>query len=291
MHKPITQADAKAAAEQGKKRAIEVSILHHEDPGKMTRGELVDAIERDEFHLGTSSCALCLWEDNNGGQCPLKENCNNGVGRICIPEYDKIALAKTRFVNSPNSAYYKTFLAAEAKMVERLKVELSKVEAEEKEKEGRGCSTCKHNGLPTQKEPCKSCKIIEWNNWEPKEKQELKHGDYGPHWIAIRTGYKEDGREEIEVYYSHGAPPSFNDNDDFIKGRLGNFFDNLASQFEVKSGMGASAKFSIDKNCGHPITMRVLKDKMFYNFDTDTIIEIGHNLIRMARTVEDKAKK
>ena len=51
MHNLVTQADAKKAAEQGLIPTIKKSIEHHEDPGKMTRGQLIDRKETIQFKV------------------------------------------------------------------------------------------------------------------------------------------------------------------------------------------------------------------------------------------------
>ncbi|KKM93690.1 hypothetical protein LCGC14_1205760 [marine sediment metagenome] len=169
----ITKADAAAAAKQGKKESIKVSIKHHEDPGNMTSLELQVAIKEKRFNVGAGACALCQkFNECVCTNCPL----NTDETSCCI-EYRLVDTTCYAFKKNPSNANHTAFLAAEAKMVERLKVELTKVVAEETKK---WCKDCKHNNADS---PCRKC--IDHVNFEPKEKQvELRLGDYG----AMGTG-------------------------------------------------------------------------------------------------------
>ncbi len=217
----VTQADAKKAAEQGLKRAIEVSIDHHNAPSKMTSLELQVAIKEGKFDIVAAFCSLCQYKYIKGfdcKECVLGERCanQNTVWRSIKSAFDT-------FKDNPSNANWDAFLAAEAKMVERLKVELAKVEPEEKKKAGIKCVDCEYYTQP----PCDECS--QCSNFEPKKKQELRHGDYGLSRIDSHP------RLYVEDKGIRWANKSYLEDHDCIPGDnpiLGNIFDDLASMSE-----------------------------------------------------------
>ncbi len=307
MHKLVTQADAKAAAEQGLKRAIEESIRHHKDPSRMTRGQLIDAIEAREFDLSCYYCALCHFHNNGDKDTWTTKNCEKcglySPDITCCRSWRKSQDMLDDFRREPSETSWKAFLAAEAKMVERLKVELGKVEAEEKK---TYCHTCKHQPLKGHKNHCCDClNNTKSSGWEPKEKKvELRHGDYGML-----------GGREYFVNFNHPqhiSPFGISDSGgqmdfdrfagEFVKhGNVFDLLDDLAAQseplthFNLKcSGCTNKDTFIAQAEGCDEFGLRIypgMEGERWCHCTREELEEIGHNLIRMARTAKNKSSK
>ncbi len=300
----ITEQDAKQAAEQGLIPAIKCSILHHEQGRDMELVDLLVAIKEGKFGTSDEYCALCKWEKQNRNKCPLKLDC----GGYCIGEWFAIVDSLTLFQLDPSNANHTAFLKAESKMVARLEAELAKalvaeieefkakVEAEKKAKEKEvktQCTACKFNS--GDKTPCQYCND-NCSRFEPEEKKpELRHGDYGHHpeygnAVFINPA-RCDNKGEFEL--EDGGYCSIDIRRDFVI--FGNIFDDLKAQgedleeFEVKS---TSSLIRFVQDQGVFIDMVVPEDNVgTFSFPIDSVEEIGHKLIRMARTARKKQNK
>ncbi len=179
MHKLVTKQDAKEVAEQGLVKALECSIEHHKN-GLVTSLELQVALDRREFNIGPSECALCRYFafPNNCIKCPLGP-CG------CCDEWRKLDKFLNIFINDPSNANHAAFVEAEKVMIARLEEELEKVVIEERAK-SKAEAEIKNN--------LKSYKCSDRKYWfEPKEKKaelELRHGDYG---------FTDDGHARIVI--------------------------------------------------------------------------------------------
>ncbi len=291
----ITKQDAEQAAKQGKVEAIKISILHHKDPEKMTSLELQVAWKEDKFNLSAEFCDLCQKHNQGADRCTgcvLKDNgCGNGL-------WHNASIAFGEFIKNPSNANYDAFLKAEAAMVTRPEVELAKAEAEEDKT--RKCKDCKYK---PDKSPCHIC--VGGEKFEPKAKAEveLRHGEL--RLFRKIESMKKDlpiivdlSKEKPRILFiddvnGESSHVSYTRKEFFrLSDHISYPLDDLKAEgeplesFEVKSKLDRHVTFKID---GDNISMCACGIWHTFPLSGDGAI-IGHKLIRMARTVEKKAK-
>ncbi len=112
----ITQEYIKEQAQKGEMEALQCSLLHHQQGRDATRGELIDAIESEDFEMSAGFCACCKRygpvDDctTKLGQCLLySDGCCGGIYKPIREEF-------RAFKNSLTKLLYIAFTEAESKV-------------------------------------------------------------------------------------------------------------------------------------------------------------------------------
>ena len=126
-----TTEEVKEAAKD-KMSALKMSLKHHEQGRDCTRGELVDALDKDIFNTSEKECACCVMANERCSRCPLCSNAEDGslADNCCDGKYLYWMKGKLPdFRDNPTPANFQAFQQAESKICDYIQ---GVIDAEEK---------------------------------------------------------------------------------------------------------------------------------------------------------------
>lgn len=155
----ITEEQIEQAVKQGSLASMECSLKHHEQGGKATLLELLNAYKNEEFTLHGKFCAACQIaprKDTNQtdcSNCELKDKSAKS-GDCCGGLWRKASHAWNDFTSDPSNANLKAFQDAEneicifiSKAIDKAKAELKKLDKPKLRDGDYGYNS--HSGEPT----------------------------------------------------------------------------------------------------------------------------------------------